>query len=64
MRSNTLRLPCSDYLLIDINDYRAPVNRIIINDLMSKNHGKFLERNNLVREGRNTVLQLSKLKGF
>lgn len=46
-------------MLIDFKDYKALVNRIIINDLMSKNYGRFLERNS-----RNTVLQLSKLKRF
>lgn len=51
-------------MLIGFKDYRALVNRIIINDLMSKNYGRYLERNNLVRGSRNTVLQLSKLKRF
>lgn len=37
-------------MLIDkLIDYGALVNRIIVRDLMSKNYGKFLERNNLVR---------------
>lgn len=49
-------------MLIDIKDHSALVGRIINDN--TKEYGKILERKYLVKERKNTVLQVSKLKRF